>query len=573
MNGQEFLKGFDILVAAPGGVNRLRALIYDLALCGKLVAQDPSDEPVANLMARLETERSVIEKAGCFRLAKKAAPVTAPAFQPPEGWTWTRLSNLAHPQPGFAFKSAGFNNSGIGMPLIRIRDISSGSTECFFDGEYRSEFVVAEGDYLVGMDGNFNIRKWTGQAALLNQRVARLIFFGDEIEAPFVAWALQSAISGLHGTKAYTTVQHLSGKQMAESPICLPPIAEQQRIVAKVDELLALCDDLELHQDEKDALGGKARASALQVLRAAGPHDEMNAAWDFVRDEWVSLISGPDDMEDLRSTVLALAVRGRLTRRNDSHEPAQSSVSRAKQLNRDLVPTRGRAASTQVMKGDAALFVGQPESIFVPDGWCVVALSDVARLESGHTPDRKIANYWGGDISWVGIRDARRNRNGLIFETEQTVTQAGINNSSTRLLPTGTVCLSRTASVGYCVILGKPMCTSQDFVNFVCTEALLPEYLQLIFRAESGALKRFAKGAVHLTIYFPEVKAFQILLPPVSEQIEILRVVHEMLEQLDSLEKETVHLRAVAGEFAEVMTSALVSSGSSAIFECAAISE
>src|SRR5581483_214248 len=116
----------------------------------------------------------------------------------------------------------------------------------------------------------------------------------------------------------------------------------------------------------------------------------------------------------------------------------------------------------------------------------------VARLESGHTPSRGHSEYWDGGIPWIGIRDARRHHGLTIHETEQTVSELGLANSAARLLPAGTVCLSRTASVGYVTIMGTQMATSQDFVNWVCSEQLLPAYLKYLLICEKQSLLSFS---------------------------------------------------------------------------------
>lgn len=190
----------------------------------------------------------------------------------------------------------------------------------------------------------------------------------------------------------------------------------------------------------------------------------------------------------------------------------------------------GRAATINVIPGKYALSVGLTD-MPAPKGWEWVALSDIARLESGHTPSREHPEYWDGEIPWIGIKDAREHHGGVITQTLQTVTQAGIDNSAARVLPTGTVCLSRTASVGYVVVMGRPMATSQDFVNWVCGPLLDPHFLKQILIAENESLFRFGKGSTHTTIYYPEVKAFHICLPPLAEQRRIVAKVEELRAQ------------------------------------------
>jgi type I restriction enzyme, S subunit len=139
-----------------------------------------------------------------------------------------------------------------------------------------------------------------------------------------------------------------------------------------------------------------------------------------------------------------------------------------------------------------------------------------------------------------GILDAGAHHGGTISDTKQTVTQEGLDNSAARLLPPGTVCLSRTASVGYVVIMERSMATSQDFVNWVCSEALLPEFLMYALMAEGDDIRRFGRGTTHTTIYFPEVKALHICLPPLEEQREIVSRIKDQLRLADDIERHVL---------------------------------
>jgi len=167
-----------------------------------------------------------------------------------------------------------------------------------------------------------------------------------------------------------------------------------------------------------------------------------------------------------------------------------------------------------------------------PAGWRWAALTSLARLESGHTPSRRHPEYWGGSIPWIGIADAKASNGRRIDDTLEKTTELGIENSSARVLPENTVCLSRTASVGYVVVMGRPMATSQDFVNWVCGEHLDPDFLKYLFIAEGDGLLRFASGAIHQTIYFPEAKAFHICCPTPVAQRRIVGILDEALESI-----------------------------------------
>ncbi|MDQ8182213.1 restriction endonuclease subunit S [Pelagicoccus sp. SDUM812005] len=245
----------------------------------------------------------------------------------------------------------------------------------------------------------------------------------------------------------------------------------------------------------------------------------------------------PSLLDQYRQSVLAAAFRGDLTKKwrqqNPDIEPIENTIENVTfQQSKS-----GRSASDAVIDGRAAIAVGKKERP-APPGWKWVPLLKVARMESGHTPSRSHPEWWGGDIPWIGIKDARDGHGKTILATNQYTNELGLANSASRLLPEGTVCLSRTASVGYVTKMGKPMATSQDFANWICSDALEPEFLQYALMAEGDDIRNFGKGTTHTTIYFPELKAFQICIPPVEEQKVISQKVRRALETIEKCEAE-----------------------------------
>lgn len=198
-------------------------------------------------------------------------------------------------------------------------------------------------------------------------------------------------------------------------------------------------------------------------------------------------------------------------------------------------PARWKGRTTDIVEGHPALWIGKPTTK-LPEGWTWVPIVDVAKMESGHTPSRRHPEWWSGQIPWIGIRDAKAFHGHTIHDTTQHVNQAGLKNSAARLLPAGTVCVSRTASIGYVVVMGRPMATSQDFANWVPTAAVTSDWLRIVFSADREALMRFGKGSVHKTIYFPELLAIHIALPPLVEQRRIAAEVDRRLSVLEELQ-------------------------------------
>lgn len=361
------------------------------------------------------------------------------------------------------------------------------------------EFRLLPGDVVLGRRGEM------GRCAVVGLREAGwLCGTGSLILRPRGALEpryLQRFLSSpavvrrLEGKSVGSTMVNLNQGILRGLEIPIPPLAEQKRIADKLDALLASVDAC---RDRLDRV--------------------------------------PGILKRFRQSVLAAAMTGELTR--EWREERIDGETAADAIRRAAPPEgkdTGRAAGVKARPGRHALSVG-PCNRKLPTGWEWVPLARVAKLESGHTPSRAHASYWGGGIPWIGIKDARDHHGAIIERTMQTVSDDGLVNSAARLLPPRTVCLSRTASVGYVTIMGKAMATSQDFANWICTTALSPEYLMCALMAEGDGLRDFGEGTTHTTIYYPELKALHLALAPPSEQAEIVRRVSEMLNLADRIE-------------------------------------
>jgi type I restriction enzyme S subunit len=198
------------------------------------------------------------------------------------------------------------------------------------------------------------------------------------------------------------------------------------------------------------------------------------------------------------------------------------------------VETARQAMQTQLKEIDtlrAAIYrdafehivpVALTTSIIQPQSdWQWRKLTDIACLESGHTPSRLRPDWWGGDVSWVSLTEIRVFDGQWVESTQIKTNAAGIANSAARILPCGTVCFSRTASVGFVTIMAAPMATSQDFANWVCGDELEPEFLMYALIRSRKELRDLAVGATHKTIYMPTLGAFHLYAPDINEQRRI----------------------------------------------------
>lgn len=165
------------------------------------------------------------------------------------------LTDICDIQYGFAFDASGFTSvAGEGMPLVRIRDVMNGRTETYFIGTYPKEYIIHKGDFLVGMDGEFNIAPWKSDDALLNQRVCRVKSNQSGVSTKFLFWFLKKELKRIEDETPFVTVKHLSAKRLKQVQLEVPPITEQEKIVAELDCLTGIIEKKKQQLDELDKL-------------------------------------------------------------------------------------------------------------------------------------------------------------------------------------------------------------------------------------------------------------------------------------------------------------------------------
>jgi len=528
-NLHAFFEKFDLFADAPNAVAKMRALVLQLAVQGRLVSQSPYDEPADTLATTISEDRAAFVRTRSLARQRVFAPVAEGQcpFTLPSGWIWTRLGNLCRVQAGFAFESAAFVQGDSGVPMIRIRDITKDRTQVNFVGEYRKEFLVDAGDYLVGMDGNFTVAKWRGPRALLNQRVSRLQWYSQHLEPLFFAIAAQYRLSELQGAKAYTTVDHLSSGQIENAVVPLPPLAEQKRIVAKVDELMALCDRLEAQQQERETRhAALARASLARFADAPTP-----ANLQFLFHSSYTIPPA-----DLRKSILTLAVLGKLVPQDPNDQPVLSSFP--------------KLASGTI----------EYESDDFPAYWLRVSLGKFGEWRGGGTPSKSRPDYWKGDIPWVSPKDMKVLH---MADAQDHISPAAVENSSVRMIPPGSLLmvvrgmiLARAFPVA---LTTRDLTINQDMKALLPFEAETRDFLLVALRAFDSevlaAIEHSTHGTCKLNTEF--LHRLTIPLPPLAEQRRIVAKVDQLMALVDQLEAQLVASRAIAANLLEALVAEL----------------
>ncbi|MCE2646727.1 MAG: restriction endonuclease subunit S, partial [Burkholderiaceae bacterium] len=264
MSAPRLARHFEQLAGAPSGVAQLRELIVALAVRGKLVPQQDADGYASRLLEESRAQVRAKMHEGKAKKEKPAADVDAAEtpFEIPDTWQWCRLTDTGEFINGLAFKPTDWAPDG--LPIIRIQNLSGRNQE--FNrtkGSFHPSVIVRSGDILVSWSATLDAFVWQGETGVLNQHIFR-VEPAPCVDRGFLYWLLKWAIRDLaesehaHGL----VMSHINRGPFLAKPIALPPLAEQARIVARVDELMQLCDALET----KGRLEAQQHARLLETL-------------------------------------------------------------------------------------------------------------------------------------------------------------------------------------------------------------------------------------------------------------------------------------------------------------------
>ena len=545
------LSNLDLLATAPGGVARLRELILTLAVQGKLVPQDPADESADVLLQKIRAEKDRLMAEGKIKRDKPLAAIAEEEkpFGLPRGWECVRLAELAYPQAGFAFKSNGFSDAGLGLPLIRIRDVGDNNPGTFFSGEFRQEFVVRPGDWLISMDGEFRVREWQGPEALLNQRVTRLIFFGDELFHPFISTALQFRLHELQGTKAYTTVDHLSGGQIAAAVIPLPPLAEQSRIVTRVEELMRLCDALEAKGRLEAAQHAQLVSTLLGALTASTTPEELADHWQRVTQHFDLLLDRPAAIDALEQTLLQLAVRGLLVPQDPTDEPASALLQKIR-------AEKDRLIATGQIKRDKPLppITDEEKPFELPVGWGWVRMQEAFDVRDGTHDTPKYVEHDG--IPLITSRNFEAGK--ICFEDAKLISRSDHELIMRRSrVERGDILYSMIGgNIGNQVLVD----TDREFsiknvalFKYVSRSYTLPLYLNLFLQTVTVSLRGQAVGGAQPFVSLSLLRSIPFPLPPTAEQSRIVTRITALRRLCADLRQRLAERQSVQARLAEAL--------------------
>ena len=563
MNPAQLLTHFDRISEAPDAVPRLRRFILDLAVRGKLVEQDPNDEPASELLKRIQAEKVRLVAAGTIRALEPFDTVVSDEipFPLPSGWVTTRMGWLARKLGAGSTPLGGKSvYQGEGVPFLRSQNV-------YNDGLRLDDVALISRDVHTRMSGThvqqqdilLNITGASiGRCALVpctlpegnvSQHVAIVRLFLPAIRH-FIHLSLTSPLfqKVIDDVQVGVSREGLSMQRLRLFPMLIPPLAEQHRIVAKVDELMALCDRLELAQSERESRRDRLAAASLHRLNqpadTAAPGVFREPAR-FYLNHLPRLTTRPDQIKELRQTILNLAVRGQLVSQDPNDEPASQLL---KHLHAERARLGKRAANNHEQppppRGGA-----NPISV-IPQGWEWVRIGSLLLGESQNGYSRKPDDAADG-IPILRISAGTVRKDGIVAEEEHKLI-GGVSAAQQEQykLRCGDLLACRfngnRASVGrlslYLGYLGiNPIYPDKLIRLRLVSEFVVPKLVR--YFAESTVVRKDVENYCATTvgnwgISASNLKEVNIPLPPLDEQRRIVAKVDDLMLLCDQLEAQ-----------------------------------
>jgi type I restriction enzyme S subunit len=529
MTPDRLLEHFDRIADAPDAISRLRRFILDLAVRGKLGEQDPNDEPASELLKRIQAEKIRLVEAQQIRKDKPRPPIEddeAP-FTVPSTWRWVRLSDLtSYIQRGKSPKYASVDGLPVvsqkcvqcwGLDLRAAKLVTRESIETYEEVRF-----LREGDLLWNSTGTGTI----GRVIRIVEPPAKLVCDSHVtvvrcllVDPEYVrSWLRSDYVYGIIEDRAAGSTNQVElTLQMATNQLVpLPPLEEQHRIVAKVDELMALCGRLEAAQTKRESRRDRLVAASLKRLNEPTDHRNGDGFCQHVRfylNELPRLITRPEQIPAIRQTILKLAVRGKLVPQDPVETPAPSI-----------------SISANITERNRLEFE-------LPTGWVWARVQDVAEARLGKMLDRakntgKNFRYLRNtNVHWFDIRlDELKT-----IKIEQTELEKYLLREGDILICEGGHGIARAA-----VWRGQqPDIVFQKALHRVRpTPALNSDFFAycLFVYFHAGVLQSYFTGVGIPHFTGQALSALVFPLPPISEQRRIVAKVDQLMAVCDQLE-------------------------------------
>ncbi|MES9635421.1 restriction endonuclease subunit S [Megasphaera elsdenii] len=472
----------------------LKNSILQRAIEGKLVPQRAEEGTARDLLAEIRAEKEKLIKEKKIKKTKPLPEISddEKPFEIPESWEWVRLSDVIDVRDG-THNTPPYYKTGV--PLVTSKNLSNGQLD-FSDVKYISEdnameinkrSKVEKGDILFAMIGSIgNPVLVTEDRAFCIKNVALFKNFSTKINMKYIFWLLVFLQNEMKTIASGGVQSFISLKVFRNYIIPLPPIAEQHRIVARIEELQPDIDAYDKAQTE------------LRTIEQRFP-------------------------DDMKKSLLQYAIEGKLVPQRKEEGTARDLLAEIRAEKEKLIKAK------KIKKTKPLPEITDDEKPFdIPDSWEWVRLEEIGSVIGGGTPKTKIIEYWDGTIPWITPADmkfiGKYAKGG-----KRNISSLGLQKSSAQLMPKGTVLFSSRAPIGYIAIADNDISTNQGFKSIVPFDMRCNEYIYYCLQARLNDIKHRASGTTFKEISGAEFGKTMIPFPPLAEQHRIVARIEELL--------------------------------------------
>lgn len=513
------------------GIKKLRELILELAVRGKLVPQDPNDEPAAVLLEKIAAEKAQLIKEKKIKKQKSLPPITEDEkpFFLPSGWAFTRLNEIIYISSGSGLTSKQMNQQG-GVPVYGGNGITG----------YHDDFNVSRETLVIGRVGFYcgsihvtPPKAWVTDNAFITR------FSEDSIFIDYLAWLLK--VANLSENDSATAQPVISGRKVYPIVVALAPLPEQHRIVAKVDELMALCDQLEQQTEASIDAHATLVETLLTTLINSVDAAELEQNWTRLADHFDTLFTTEHSIDQLKQTVLQLAVMGKLVPQDPNDEPAAVLLEK-------IVAEKAQLIKEKKIKKQKPLPpITEDEKPFpLPEGWEWVRFGSCISLVSGQhlKPDEYSDSLVHGAVPYItGPAEF-----GPIHPTFSKFTQ----EKRALAAPRDILVTCKGSGIGKSNIAATTIAISRQLMAIKAI-LMLDSFAKLQVDALYEYFQSKGVGIAIPGISREDITEVKVLLPPLKEQHRIVAKVDQLMALCDQLKTRLQHAQKTQLHLADAL--------------------
>jgi type I restriction enzyme S subunit len=548
MNAELLLAHFDRISDVPDAIPRLRQFILDLAIRGQLTPQDPNDEPGSELLKWIRMQKARMEEKGEIK-KQETLPVNKDEepFAIPANWVWTRLGQIGDWGSGSTPSRGGNDLFGGGIKWLKSGELND-NRQLADSEETVTKLAISKGSFRQNQPGDVLIAMYgatIGKVAILaepavtNQAVCGCTPFSGVSNLYLFNFLLSRRIQ-FHSASEGGAQPNISKIKILGFPLPLPPLAEQKRIVAKVDELMALCDRLKAVRTEREARRDRLTAASLHHLNNSVSTPSFRERARFYINHLPTFTAGPRHIQQLRQTIFELAARGKLVEQNGKDEPASELLERIREK-RALLAKEGKTKPRMTLPS----IPEDMEPFRLPVSWQWVRFDNLIEdSDAGWSPKSenfpRSGNNWGvlkvSAVSWDRFlpEENKQLLPGIIPPqgTQVNAEDFLISRANTSELVAKSVIVEEKP---------KNLILSDKIVRLRIAENCNKKFLSMINNHAAYARSYYAEEASGTSFSMKNVSRdviymLPVPLAPLAEQIRIVAKVDELMCICDQLE-------------------------------------